>query len=142
MSDRFTPMLLEKLWPYVSRMVIDGADHDAVAVLGVIDMMRLKPKPAEARPEFAGKLADAGKVGEQAEGAFKAGVIGVSLIAAESCGAVVLDFVKLRASTRRNPKATHAGARRVGLAPRPKFPPSSFRSQCRNRDAKAPRDSG
>ena len=42
-------------------MVIGGADHDAVAVLGVIDMMRLKPKPANDRREFAGKLADAGK---------------------------------------------------------------------------------
>src|SRR5271169_284104 len=123
-------------------MVIDGADHDAVAVLGVIDMMRLKPKPTKARREFASKLADARKVGKQAEGAFKAGVIGVSLIAAESCGAVVVDFVNLCASTRRKPKATHAEARQLGLAPRPKSPPSSFRSQCHNRDAKAPRDSG
>ena len=44
-------------------------DQNAVAVLGVKDDMRLKPKASESGSEKIRRLSDGGEVGEQAEGA-------------------------------------------------------------------------
>jgi hypothetical protein len=82
--------------PDVPRDMKNRADHSAIWLRRVKHEMRLEAETTISRAQFINDLADAGKVGQQAEGAIRPGKIGFGLVLAESRLREIIDRNQIR----------------------------------------------
>ena len=79
----------------------NGTDFDVVGLHRVENQMGLEAETSIACREFIYLLADQGEIREKAEGSDQAGIVGFSLIFAESALAEVVDINQIGSGTLR-----------------------------------------